>query len=144
VRSDIDLLGYCQSVIDFDAQVAHGALDLGMAEQELHRSKIAGAAINQRSLGPSQRMGPKQAWIETDVVNPTTLAVYQKTLQHKATLSRGVLRPVGLTGTPNLFASERPLADRYAISLLVHCPDEAAGYGRDQIKKHNLWQFSET
>jgi hypothetical protein len=37
-----------------------------MAEQELHCSKIAGAAINQRSLGPSQRMRPKQAGIETE------------------------------------------------------------------------------
>ena len=47
-------------------------IDLGMAEEELHRSKIAGAAINQRSLGPPQRMRSKQAGIETDVVNPTT------------------------------------------------------------------------
>jgi len=36
--SDIDLFGYSKSIIDFDAEVAHGALDLGVAKQELYGS----------------------------------------------------------------------------------------------------------
>jgi hypothetical protein len=31
--SDIDLFGYSKSIINLDAEVAHGALDLGVAKQ---------------------------------------------------------------------------------------------------------------
>ena len=34
--SDFDLFRYGKSIIDLDAKVAHRALDLGVAEQELH------------------------------------------------------------------------------------------------------------
>jgi hypothetical protein len=36
--SDFDLFRCGKSIIDLDAKVAHRALDLGVAEQELHRS----------------------------------------------------------------------------------------------------------
>ena len=36
--SDIDLFRYGKSMIDLDAKVAHRALDLRMAKQELHGS----------------------------------------------------------------------------------------------------------
>ena len=41
----IDLNGR-DRIIDFDAQVPDGAFDLGVAEQQLHGSQIAGAAID--------------------------------------------------------------------------------------------------
>jgi hypothetical protein len=36
--SDIDLFGYGESIINLDAKVAHRALDLGVAKQELYGS----------------------------------------------------------------------------------------------------------
>ena len=36
--SDIDLFGYSKSIINLDAKVAHRALDLGVAKQELYGS----------------------------------------------------------------------------------------------------------
>jgi hypothetical protein len=36
--SDIDLFGYSKSIINLDAKVAHRALDLGVAKQELYSS----------------------------------------------------------------------------------------------------------
>jgi hypothetical protein len=36
--SDFDLFRYGKCIIDLDAKVAHRALDLGMAKQELHGS----------------------------------------------------------------------------------------------------------
>jgi hypothetical protein len=48
------LLGYRQSIIDFDTKIANRALDLGVAEQQLDGPRIAGAAIDQGGLGPTQ------------------------------------------------------------------------------------------
>ena len=39
--SDIDLLGYDESVIDLDSEIADRALDLRVAQQELNRPKIS-------------------------------------------------------------------------------------------------------
>ena len=36
--SDFDLFRYGKSIIDFDAEVAHRTLNLGVAKQELHGS----------------------------------------------------------------------------------------------------------
>jgi hypothetical protein len=49
--SDIDLFRYGKGVIDLYAEVTHSALDLGVAEQQLDGTKIAGPAIDQRGLG---------------------------------------------------------------------------------------------
>ena len=52
LASNIGLLGDGQSVIDLDTEIANRALDLGVTEQQLDGPQIAGAAIDQRSLGP--------------------------------------------------------------------------------------------
>ena len=44
--SDINLFRYCQSVIDFDAEIADRAFDFGMSEQELDSPEIAGPPID--------------------------------------------------------------------------------------------------
>ena len=54
LASNVDLLGYRQSVIDLDTKITKRALDLGMAKQQLDGPQIAGAAIYQRGLGPAQ------------------------------------------------------------------------------------------
>ena len=48
--SDVDLLRDLDRIVDFDAKVAHGALDLGMSKQELDRTQVAGTAIDQHRL----------------------------------------------------------------------------------------------
>ena len=57
--SDVDLFRYRQRIIHLDTQVSDSALELGVAEQELCRSQITGSAVNQRCLGPPQRVRAK-------------------------------------------------------------------------------------
>ncbi len=56
--SDVDLLGNLDGVIDLDAEAAHGALDLGMSEQQLYGPQIGGAPVDQRGFRPAQRVRP--------------------------------------------------------------------------------------
>jgi hypothetical protein len=49
--SDFDLFGNCKRGIDLDAEISHCALDFGVAEQELHRPQVSGAAVNQSRFG---------------------------------------------------------------------------------------------
>jgi hypothetical protein len=54
VRSNVDLLRYCEGIVHIDAEIPDSALYLGATEQKLNRSQIPGAAVNQRCLGPPQ------------------------------------------------------------------------------------------
>lgn len=65
-RSDRD----GERVVDLDAQVAHGALELGVPEQQLHCPQVAGAAVDQRRLRPSERLGAVGGSIHSDGVQP--------------------------------------------------------------------------
>jgi hypothetical protein len=47
----LGLFGDFQRVVDLDSEVSHGAFKFRMAEQELNRPKILGAAIDQSRLG---------------------------------------------------------------------------------------------
>lgn len=42
----VDLLSYCDGIIHLDAKVSHGALDLGVTEQQLNSPQIAGAPVD--------------------------------------------------------------------------------------------------
>src|SRR5262245_301838 len=68
--SDVDLLGYRDSVIYLDAQVSHGALDLGVTEKELNGTQIPCAPVDQGSLGPPQRVSAVQMRVESDAGEP--------------------------------------------------------------------------
>src|SRR5262245_43913338 len=48
--SDVDLFRDRDSVIDLNSEVPDGALDLGMAQQELDRSQVACPSIDQGCL----------------------------------------------------------------------------------------------
>ena len=48
--SDIDFLGDLDRIIDLDAEISNGALDLRMSEQKLYGSEVAGPPVNQHSL----------------------------------------------------------------------------------------------
>jgi hypothetical protein len=49
--SHVNLFGHLECVINLDAEVSRGALDLGMAEQQLNCPQVAGSAIDQRGVG---------------------------------------------------------------------------------------------
>lgn len=68
--SDIDLLRDLDRVIDLDAELANGALDLRMPEQELHRAQIASAPVDQHRLRSAQRMRTELRRVETDAGHP--------------------------------------------------------------------------
>jgi hypothetical protein len=57
--SDVNLFRYGERVINLDAKISDRAFDLGMAEQKLHGSQIAGPAVDQSCLCPPKRVGAK-------------------------------------------------------------------------------------
>ena len=52
--SHVSLFGHLKRVVDLNAEVARGALDLGVSEQELHSAQVAGSPVDQRDFGPAQ------------------------------------------------------------------------------------------
>ena len=64
--SDVNLLRYRERVIDLNAQISDGALDLCVAEQELDGPKIAGAPIDQRRLRSSEGMGAEKLGFKSE------------------------------------------------------------------------------
>ena len=61
-KVNIDLPGYGESVIDLDTQDERTVLsqNLGVAQEQLDRARVTGAAIDERRLGPAQRVGSKE------------------------------------------------------------------------------------
>jgi hypothetical protein len=60
--SHVNLFGHLECIIDLDAEVSRGALDLGMAEQQLNRPQVAGSAIDQRGLGFGAMNACRTGW----------------------------------------------------------------------------------
>lgn len=52
----IRLLGHFDSVIDFDTQISYGALEARVAQQQLHRSQIFCAPVDECWLRPPHRV----------------------------------------------------------------------------------------
>src|SRR6478735_5039444 len=55
--SDIDLLGNREGIVHLDTEIPDGAFDLSVPQEQLHGPQIARAAIDQRCLGSTKRMG---------------------------------------------------------------------------------------
>ena len=64
------LVPLSRRVIDLNAQISDGALDLCVAEQELDGPKIAGAPIDQRRLRPPEGMGAEKLRIKSGSGDP--------------------------------------------------------------------------
>ena len=58
--SDVNLLGNCQGVVYFDAEVPDCAFDLGMPEQQLDGPEIARATIDQCRFSASRQVPKSQ------------------------------------------------------------------------------------
>lgn len=75
--SNLCLLRHLQSVIDLDTQIPNSALQLRMAEQQLHCSQVLRSAIDQRCFGSTKRMGTVERGVETDCGYPVfTMRAY--------------------------------------------------------------------
>ena len=68
--SQVCLLRKEKRVVNLDAEVAHGALQLCMAEQELTGAQIAGAFIDQRDLRSAETVSSIERWIQSDQTHP--------------------------------------------------------------------------
>ena len=62
--------GKCERILDVDAQVTNGALDLRVAEQDLHGAQVARPLVDDRRLGSSQRMRPVVLRPQSDPGHP--------------------------------------------------------------------------
>jgi hypothetical protein len=69
-KSDVDLFCYRERVVDLDAEISNGALDLRVPQKELHGSQVAGTSIDQGRFGPTKRMRPEKVRIQSDIGEP--------------------------------------------------------------------------
>ena len=63
------LLGDLQGIVDFDAKVPDGRLELRMPEEQLNGAQVLGAAVDQRRLRPSHRVRPVLGAVEAQLVD---------------------------------------------------------------------------
>src|ERR1700687_5539028 len=64
------LFGHLECVIDLDAEISNGGLELRMAEEQLYGAQILRAAIDQRGFRASQCMGSISGRVEPDLPHP--------------------------------------------------------------------------
>ena len=72
VGSDVDAFCDAQSIFQFDAQIAHCAVDFGVTKQQLDRAKITGLSVDLCRLCPAERMRAIRAWFQTNRLYPFT------------------------------------------------------------------------
>jgi hypothetical protein len=69
-NSDVDLFCYCNGIIDLDAKISDGALNLGVPQQQLDRPQIACSPIDQGRFRAPERMCSEQARIQANAGRP--------------------------------------------------------------------------
>src|SRR5262249_18434831 len=69
-RSNVNLFRYCKCIVDFDAKISHRTFDSGVAEQELNRSQVSCATVDQGRLGASERVGAIDVRVQSYAGNP--------------------------------------------------------------------------
>jgi hypothetical protein len=57
-------------IVNFDSEIANGALDLGVAEQELDRAQISSPAVDQGRFGATEGMCPELQPIKPHAGHP--------------------------------------------------------------------------
>ena len=67
---DLRLFGDREGVVDLDAKISHGALELGMAEKQLDGAQIMRSPIDQCRFGPAQRVRATRPRVEPDSGGP--------------------------------------------------------------------------
>lgn len=59
-KSDVHLFCYRESVVELNAEISNGALDLSMPQKKLYGSQVAGSALDQGRLGPAKECVPNR------------------------------------------------------------------------------------
>src|SRR5215472_4866182 len=108
-RSELDLLRDGERIVDLDPEIANGALQLGVAEEQLHGSQVTGLPINLSRLRSAQRMRAVGRTIKTGALHPS--------MDDAGVLPRREMRPLLKTAreqvsTPAGVESGQPLTDR--------------------------------
>lgn len=70
MNSRLRLLRHLQRVIDLNAEVTDGALQLGVPKEQLNRTQVLRPFVNERGLGAAQRVGTVFAWIKINACHP--------------------------------------------------------------------------
>jgi hypothetical protein len=70
--SDFDFFSNLNGIVNLDAKIANGALDLRVAQQELDRTQVAGSSMDQRGFGPAQGVRAKLQRVKADASDPLT------------------------------------------------------------------------
>ena len=52
--SDVNLFCYFKCIVNLDAEISDGTLDLGVSQQQLNCTQISGALVNHCRLGSPQ------------------------------------------------------------------------------------------
>lgn len=93
-KSDVDLFCSREGVVDLDAQISNGALDLSMPQKELHGSQVAGTAIDQGRLGPAKGMRAEQMWVQSPGSKTIggAASVRSRALRHRNYCGRSTFR----------------------------------------------------
>ena len=68
--SDVYLLGDLQRVIHLHSEIANRAFDLRVAEQELDRTDVPRATVDQRRLGPAHGVRGELQRVEANTADP--------------------------------------------------------------------------
>lgn len=71
-RLDFRSLRDFDGIIHRDAQVSDGRFEFGVAEQQLHRTKVSRPPVDQRSLSPTHRVSSVVGGIQSQLSDPAT------------------------------------------------------------------------
>lgn len=63
-------LGYHESIVLLDPEIAGGVLDAGVPKKKLSSTQVAGLLVEQRHLGTTQRMRSVLGWTEPGELHP--------------------------------------------------------------------------
>jgi hypothetical protein len=68
--SDLNSLRDIKRIVDLDAEVAHRALNLGVAQEQLIRAQVASAPIDKGGLSPAHGMRGVLERVQPDAADP--------------------------------------------------------------------------
>jgi hypothetical protein len=87
-RSALGALRHLQRIVHLDAEVAHRTLQLAVREQQLRCAKIVRAPVDQRRLGPAERVRAVGGGVGTDEPERLTMPAYCRAERCAAIRSR--------------------------------------------------------
>jgi hypothetical protein len=69
-RSEVNLLGNIQGVVHLNSEISDGAFQLGVSEEKLDCTQVAGLPINLGSLRAAHRVRAVRRCVQADALNP--------------------------------------------------------------------------